>query len=61
VITLYSYRGSNFHEQLCDAFLLFGGYTLIEDKLWEVLGAVPDTVTNSFCWQVRRATIAGLA
>ncbi len=41
-LVVHSFRGSVLHELLCDAVLKDGGYTWVEETLYEVIGALPD-------------------
>lgn len=60
-MTVYTRRGTESHGLLCDAFLDWGGYLLVCDRLAEVLGAVNVPDADAFRWTFRWCAHVGRA
>lgn len=59
--TVYSRQSSTLHDRLCDAFLFWGGYVILDDALFEITHMDPVPEAGMFRWYLRAVRHAGLA
>ena len=60
-LTLFTRRGSPLHEACCDAFLDWGGYVVLDDRLAELLFAEHVPQLDGFRWRARFIAHVGAA